>query len=107
MARHRDVPVTKAHHGALLLAGGTPFFLPADRNAYGNGRIATTLFVVYPPGIATIVATERLSAADNRISQNFRTERKCFPWVRSRGSGLYREVDEKGAIRFYTYVVRE
>ena len=24
-----------AHHGALLLAGGIPIYLPTDRNAYG------------------------------------------------------------------------
>ena len=33
-------------------------YLPIDQI---EGRIATTLFVVYPPGIATIVPGERLS----------------------------------------------
>jgi ornithine decarboxylase len=30
-----------------------------------------------------------------------------FPGFEAEVQGLYREVDEAGAIRFYTYVVRE
>ena len=38
-------------------------YLPIDGI---EGRIATTLLVVYPPGIATIVPGERLTSARGR-----------------------------------------
>jgi ornithine decarboxylase len=82
-------------------------YLPIDKI---NGRIATTLFVVYPPGIATIVAGERLCERARPMIEYLKTfERSAnvFPGFEAEIQGLYREVDEKGAIRFYTYVVRE
>ena len=49
---------------------------------------------------------DRAGPADDRLSQEFEKS-AMFPRFRSRGSGPYREVDEKGVIRFYAYVVRE
>jgi ornithine decarboxylase len=75
-----------------------------------EGRIATTLFVVYPPGIATIVPGERLDERAKPMLDYLRMFQKSantFPGFESEIQGLYREVDERGAIRFYTYVVRE
>ncbi len=75
-----------------------------------EGRIATTLFVVYPPGIATIVPGERLDERARPMLDYLRMFQKsanAFPGFESEIQGLYREVDETGAIRFYTYVVRE
>jgi len=37
----------------------------------------------------------------------FQKSANTFPGFESEIQGLYREVDERGAIRFYTYVVRE
>lgn len=37
----------------------------------------------------------------------FERSANVFPGFEAEVQGLYREVDEKGAIRFYTYVVRE
>jgi ornithine decarboxylase len=82
-------------------------YLPLDKIA---GRIATTLFVVYPPGIATIVPGERLSERAQPMIDYLKTfERSAnvFPGFEAEIQGLYREVDEKGVVRFYTYVVRE
>ena len=82
-------------------------YLPIDKI---NGRIATTLFVVYPPEIATIVAGERLCERAWPMIEYLKTfERSAnvFPGFEAEIQGLYREVDEKGVIRFYTYVVRE
>ncbi len=75
-----------------------------------DGRVATTLFVVYPPGIATIVPGERLDERARPMLnylKMFQKSANAFPGFESEVQGLYREVDETGAIRFYTYVVRE
>jgi ornithine decarboxylase len=37
----------------------------------------------------------------------FEQSANIFPGFESEIQGLYRETDERGAIRFYTYVVRE
>ena len=66
------------------------------RSTRSKGAIATTLFVVYPPGIATIVPGERLGrarAADDRLSQDVRARRQLFPGFEAEIQGLYREVD--------------
>jgi len=75
-----------------------------------EGRIATTLFVVYPPGIATIVPGERLSARARPMIDYLKTFERganVFPGFEAEIQGLYRETEASGAIRFYTYVVRE
>ena len=82
-------------------------YLPIDQI---EGRVATTLFVIYPPGIATIVAGERLCARARPMIDYLKTfERSAniFPGFDAEIQGLYRETDESGVIRFYTYVVRE
>jgi arginine/lysine/ornithine decarboxylase len=75
-----------------------------------EGRVATTLFVVYPPGIATVVPGERLTERAQPMIEYlkmFEKSANVFPGFEAEIQGLYREVDEAGAIRFYTYVVRE
>jgi ornithine decarboxylase/arginine decarboxylase len=75
-----------------------------------EGRVATTLFVVYPPGIATIVPGEKLSETARPMIEYlkiFEQSANIFPGFEREIQGLYRETDERGAIRFYTYVVRE
>ena len=82
-------------------------YLPLDQLA---GRIATTLFVVYPPGIATIVPGERLSpraAPMLDYLKMFERSANLFPGFEAEIQGLYREIEPDGMVRFYTYVVRE
>ncbi len=82
-------------------------YLPIDEI---EGRIATTLFVVYPPGIATIVPGERLDARARPMIaylKAFERASNLFPGFESEIQGLYREPQPDGSIRFYTYVVRE
>ncbi len=82
-------------------------YLPLDAI---EGRIATTLFVVYPPGIATIVPGERLCARARPMIDYLKTFERganVFPGFESEIQGLYREIDASGVIRFFTYVVRE
>ncbi len=82
-------------------------YLPLDKLA---GRIATTLFVVYPPGIATIVPGERLgprAAPMLDYLKMFERSANLFPGFEAEIQGLYRENEADGSVRFYTYVVRE
>jgi ornithine decarboxylase len=78
--------------------------------AEATGRIAATLFVVYPPGIATIVPGERLSARAKPMLDYllmFEQSANLFPGFEAEIQGLYREIEGEGRVRFYTYVVRE
>ena len=75
-----------------------------------EGRIATTLFVVYPPGIASIVPGERLDGrAQPMIDylKMFERSANLFPGFDVEIQGIYREIDPSGAVRFRTYVVHE
>ena len=75
-----------------------------------EGRISTTLFVVYPPGIATIVPGERLCARARPMIDYllaFQNSANKFPGFESEIQGIYREVDRTGEVIFYTYVVKE
>jgi len=75
-----------------------------------DGRVATTLWVVYPPGIATIVPGERLDERSRPMVDYLKTFERAsnlFPGFDSEIQGLYREMDSFGVIRFMTYVVRE
>ena len=82
-------------------------YLPVDQIA---GRIATTLFVIYPPGIATIVPGERLGKRAQPMLDYLKVfERSAnrFPGFEAEIQGLFRGIDADGTIRFYTYVMRE
>ncbi|QGM45523.1 Orn/Lys/Arg decarboxylase N-terminal domain-containing protein [Methylocystis heyeri] len=82
-------------------------YLPIDEI---EGRIATTLFVIYPPGIATVVPGERLSGKAKAMIdylKAFERSSNEFPGFDAEIQGLYRETDENGKIRFYTYVAKE
>ena len=82
-------------------------YIPLDEL---EGRVATTLFVVYPPGIATVVPGERLDARSRPMVDYLKMFEKgsnVFPGLESEIQGLYREIDDLGVVRFYTYVVRE
>jgi ornithine decarboxylase len=82
-------------------------YLPIDRI---EGRVATTLFVVYPPGIATIVPGERIDERSRPMLdylKMFERAANLFPGFESEIQGVYREIDASGMARFHTYVVRE
>ena len=75
-----------------------------------GGRIATTPFVVYPPGIATIVPGERLTERAEPMIAYLRMFEACFntfPGFDVEIQGLYRETDGQGRLRLHTYVVAE
>ena len=101
----------------------TPALLPAEamqrlvRNAVdyvpvseAAGRIATTLWVVYPPGIAAIIPGERLDArAAPMLAYLAAFERAAnlFPGFETEIQGIYRETGPDGSVRFWTYVAQE
>jgi ornithine decarboxylase len=74
------------------------------------GRIATTPFVVYPPGIATIVPGERLNERAQPMIDYLKMFEACFntfPGFDVEIQGVYKEVDASGRTRLHTYVVSE
>ena len=75
-----------------------------------GGRIATTPFVVYPPGIASIVPGERLNErAQPMIDylKMFEASFNQFPGFEVEIQGVYKEIDASSRVRLYTYVVSE
>jgi ornithine decarboxylase/arginine decarboxylase len=90
---------------SLCLVRNEVDYLPIDQL---SGRIATTPFVVYPPGIATIVPGERLTERAQPMIDYLKVfERSAneFPGFDVEIQGIYRELDKTGRIRFHTYVV--
>jgi ornithine decarboxylase/arginine decarboxylase len=82
-------------------------YLPIDAIA---GRIATTPFVVYPPGIATIVPGERLTERAKPMLDYLKMFETCFnrfPGFEVEIQGVYKQVDETGRVKLHTYVVAE
>jgi len=96
-----------AAEAARQLVRNNVDYLPIDEI---EGRIAATLFVVYPPGIATIVPGERLGPQARPMVaylKAFERSSNLFPGFETEVQGVYREADATGKVRFYTYVVRE
>jgi ornithine decarboxylase len=104
---HLPVPAMPPHEAVRQMVRNNVDYVPLDE---AFGRIATTLFVVYPPGIATIVPGERLDdRARPMLSylKNFERSANLFPGFEAEIQGIYRETERDGSVRFYTYVVHE
>ena len=107
MADHLPELAMTPHEANRNLVRNNVDYLPIDEI---EGRVAATLFVVYPPGIATIVPGERLDARANPMIgylKVFERASNLFPGFDAEIQGVYREVNAGGKVRFYTYVVRE
>ena len=75
-----------------------------------RGRVAATLMLVYPPGIATVIPGERVgrqSAPMIEYLLAFEEAENRFPGLGTEIQGVYREPAEPGRVRYHTYVVRE
>jgi ornithine decarboxylase len=106
-AEHLPEPAMSPAEAARHLVRNNVDYLPIDEI---KGRVAATLFVVYPPGIATIVPGERLGARASPMIdylKAFERGSNLFPGFETEIQGVYREVDAAGKVRFHTYVVRE
>jgi ornithine decarboxylase len=105
--RHFPQLVMKPDAAVREMVRNNVDYLPIDRVA---GRIATTLMLVYPPGIATVIPGERLDARAQPMIDYLRVFERAanlFPGFETEVQGVYREREPDGSIRFYTYVVRE
>jgi ornithine decarboxylase len=106
-SEHLPDPAMAPYEAARHLVRNNVDYLPIDEI---EGRVAVTLFVVYPPGIATIVPGERLGAKARAMIdylKAFERSSNLFPGFEAEVQGVYREADAAGNIRFHTYVVRE
>jgi ornithine decarboxylase len=106
-ADHLPEIAMSPHDAARCLVRNDVDYLPIDEIF---GRVATTPFVVYPPGIATIVPGERLTERSKPMIDYLRMFETCFntfPGFDVEIQGIYRKVDANGRIRLYTYVVSE
>jgi ornithine decarboxylase len=104
---HLPTPVMAPHVAVRELVRNNVDYVPIGE---AFGRIATTLFVVYPPGIASIVPGERLDERAKPMLdylKMFETAANLFPGFEVEIQGLYRETTPDGKMRLYTYVVRE
>ena len=106
-AAHLPDIALSPHDAARCLVRNDVDYLPIDAIA---GRIATTPFVVYPPGIATIVPGERLTERAKPMIdylKMFEASFNTFPGFDVEIQGVYRETDASGRVRLHTYVVAE
>jgi ornithine decarboxylase len=104
---HLPVPAMAPAEASRMMTRNRVDYLPIDRI---GGRIAATLMLVYPPGIATIVPGERMDArAAPMIDylRMFEAAENRFPGLGTEIQGVYRETEPDGRVRFYTYVVQE
>ena len=73
-----------------------------------EGRIAATLGLVYPPGIAVVVSGERYTERAMPTLDCFRMFEEGgnrFPGFENEIQGIYRKKETDGSVRLYTYVV--
>jgi len=104
---HLPQMVLPPREAVRLMVRNKVDYLPLDEI---EGRIAATLFLVYPPGIPTIVPGERLCGRTRPMLDYLKMlERSTnlFPGFEAEIQGVYREVDQNGVIRFHTYVLKE
>jgi ornithine decarboxylase len=74
-----------------------------------DGRVAATLGLVYPPGIAVVVCGERYSERAQPMLDYFRAFEESgnrFPGFENELQGIYRKTEADGSVRLYTYVVK-
>jgi ornithine decarboxylase len=107
MPEHLPEMVMPPKAAAQMLTRNNVDFVPI---AEAEGRIATTLMLVYPPGIGTVLPGERLDERAKPMLDYFKmfeAAANLFPGFEAEIQGVYRQVEPDGRIRFYTYVLRE
>ena len=95
------------HEAVRALVRNRVDYVPIEE---AEGRIVTTLMLVYPPGIGVLVPGERIGPRAKPMLDYFKMFEESsnrFPGLDAEIQGVYREVDPGGRIRFYTYVMRE
>ena len=84
---------------------------PGSENLTSDTRSAAyfSAYVVYPPGIATIVPGERLDGRAQPMIDYlkvFERGANLFPGFENEIQGVYREKQPDGSSRIFTYVTR-
>ena len=105
-SEHLPELVMTPQQASQLLTRNKVDYLPIDAI---RGRIAATLMLVYPPGIATIIPGERIgrqSAPMIDYLLAFERAENLFPGLSTEIQGVYRE-KQADSVRFYTYVLKE
>jgi ornithine decarboxylase len=106
-AEHLPELVMTPQDAARMLTRNKVDYLPIDEI---RGRVAATLMLVYPPGIATVIPGERIgrqSAPMIDYLRAFEQAENAFPGLSTEIQGVYREKQADGRVRFYTYVVKQ
>jgi ornithine decarboxylase len=100
-----EIAISPASAHAQRVAGGVELVPLAS----AAGRIAANLIVAYPPGIGVIVPGERFGADSAAIAylSMFEELDNRFPGLESEIQGVYRRPDERGILRYFTYVTTE
>ncbi len=104
---HLPEMVVPPHEAVRALVRNRVDYVPIEE---AEGRIVTTLMLVYPPGIGVLVPGERIGPRAKPMLDYFKMfeeSSNLFPGLDAEIQGVYREVDPNGRIRFYTYVMRE
>jgi ornithine decarboxylase len=104
-AQAPDIAITPAAAHAEFIAGRVEL-VPLDAVA---GRIAATLIVVYPPGIAIHVPGERFARNSAAVAylRLFEENDNLFPGFGTEMEGVFVRRDDAGLRRYHTYVVKE
>lgn len=74
------------------------------------GRVSATVALVYPPGIGLVLPGERYGDAQSPLISYLQlVEDGCnlFPGFEAEIQGIYRETDENGRIRLFSYVLQD
>ncbi len=106
-AEHLPELVMTPQEASQMLTRNKVDYLPISDIA---GRVAATLMLVYPPGIATMVPGERVgqnSAPMIDYLLAFERLENTFPGLSTEIQGVYRERQPDGGVRFFTYVLSE
>ncbi|WP_424812977.1 Orn/Lys/Arg decarboxylase N-terminal domain-containing protein [Roseococcus sp. YIM B11640] len=106
-AEHFPEMVMAPHAAVREMVRNNVDFVPLEET---DGRIAATLWLVYPPGIATVIPGERLGQRSRPMIaylKAFERAANLFPGFDNEIQGVYRQKQEDGSVRFLTYVVRE
>jgi len=106
-AEHLPEIALSPQEATRLFTAGQVDYVPIDEV---SGRIAATIALVYPPGIAVMVPGERW---DERAApmiaylKLFQDSYAHFPGFENEIQGVYPERDKDGRVRLFTYVIRE
>ena len=103
---HEPELVLPPAQGHVELLGDAVDLIPLEEL---SGRIAATLIVVYPPGIAVMVPGERFAegSAATAYLRMFEESDNLFPGFESEMQGVFTRRGDDGRIRYFTYVVRD